>query len=81
MSSQTKKVIVQLRPKTIESIDAMAKRRKRDRSALVNEALERYVELAEYHTELVKTGIAQAERGELVEHEDVIKRLRSRKLR
>lgn len=45
----------------------------RDRSHVLNEAVERYLELNEYHIKLIKKGLRAAKEGKLVSHADVRK--------
>jgi len=57
----------------VASLDALASDMDRDRSYLLNEAVENYLELNRYQMELVEKGIAAAKRGEFVEHDTVRK--------
>jgi RHH-type transcriptional regulator, rel operon repressor / antitoxin RelB len=54
----------------------------RDRSYLLNQAVDNYLELQQYHIALIEEGIRQADAGELVDHSEVEKmvaKLRRRK--
>jgi len=54
----------------------------RDRSYLLNQAVDNYLDLQQYHIELIEKGIRQADAGELVDHSEVEKmvaKLRRRK--
>jgi predicted transcriptional regulator len=44
---------------------------KRDRSFVLNEAVDNYLELNRYQIGLIEEGIAAAKRGDFVEHEEV----------
>ena len=57
----------------VEALDALASVYERDRSYLLNEAVDNYLDLQQYHIELVEKGIRQANAGELVDHSDVEK--------
>jgi predicted transcriptional regulator len=59
--------------KTVVSLDLLASEMDRDRSYLLNEAVENYLDLNRYQVELVEEGIAAAKQGEFVEHDAVRK--------
>jgi predicted transcriptional regulator len=68
--------------KKVDALDALASVQDRDRSYLLNQAVDNYLELQQYHIELIENGIRQADAGELVDHSDVEKmvaKLRRRK--
>jgi predicted transcriptional regulator len=50
----------------------------RDAEALVQEAVERLVDYDEWFLQEVENGLAAADRGEFIEHEDVRKMVDSR---
>jgi predicted transcriptional regulator len=51
--------------------DALASTRERDRSFLLNEALDQYLDLNDYHTRLIEQGIAEVAAGRVSGHEEV----------
>jgi len=57
----------------LEALDALASVQHRDRDHLLNEAVDNYLELNNYHIGLIQRGIEQADAGELIDHEDVEK--------
>jgi predicted transcriptional regulator len=57
----------------VEALDAIAASQDRDRSYLLNQAIDSYLELQQYHVELIEKGIQQAEAGNLVDHAEVEK--------
>ena len=57
----------------VEALDALASVYDRDRSYLLNEAVDNYLDLQQYHIELIEEGVRQADAGELVDHSDVEK--------
>ena len=57
----------------IEALDALAARQERDRSSVLNEAVDYYLDLNQYHIALIEQGIKQADAGELVDHAEVEK--------
>lgn len=63
----------------IKALDALAALQQRDRSFILNEAVEQYLALNDYHIALIKEGIRQADAGETLSHEEVRQRLLSRR--
>jgi len=57
----------------VEALDQLASVYDRDRSYLLNEAVDNYLDLQQYHIELIEQGIRQADEGALVDHSDVEK--------
>jgi predicted transcriptional regulator len=57
--------------KKVKALDALASMRARDRSCLLNQALDNYLDLEQYHIKLIEKGIQQADTGKLVHHRDV----------
>ena len=71
-----------MRAEVVETLDALAETMDRDRTHLLNEAVERYLELNEYHIKLIEKGLRAAERGDFVpdaEMKKVIVRMRRAK--
>jgi predicted transcriptional regulator len=52
--------------KAVETLDALAETMDRDRTHLLNEAVERYLELNEYHIKLIEKGLRAADAGDFV---------------
>lgn len=59
----------------IETLDSLAAAQDRSRSYLINEALSNYIELHAYQDTLVRRGLEQMQRGRVVNHEEVLRRL------
>jgi predicted transcriptional regulator len=59
--------------KKVKALDALAAGQDRDRSYLLNQAIDNYLDLQQYHVELIEKGIRQADAGELVDHREVEK--------
>ena len=59
--------------KKVKTLDALASVQDRDRSYLLNQAVDNYLDLQQYHIELIEKGIRQADNGELVDHSEVEK--------
>ncbi len=55
----------------IKALDALAAVQQRDRSFVLNEAVDQYLSLNDYHTALIQEGIRQDDAGEHVSHEEV----------
>ncbi len=59
--------------KKVQALDALASVYDRDRSYLLNEAVDNHLDLQQYHIDLIENGIRQADAGDLVRHADVEK--------
>ncbi len=64
---------VNLSPELEAKLNRKAAERARDSQSLGREAIERMVDYDDWFVREVEKGIAAADRGELVEHEDVAK--------
>ena len=62
---------------TRSRLDLLAEARRRDRSFLINEAIEQFLELSDWQEAQVHAGIEEADRGQTVPHEEVATWLRS----
>jgi predicted transcriptional regulator len=61
------------------AVDELAAAVDRDRSAIINEAIDAYLELHHWQVEHIKRALAEAERGGAgVPHDEVFNRLRAR---
>ncbi len=69
---------VNLTPDLQAKLNRLAAERGRDTQALVQEAIERFVDYDEWFLREVEKGLAAADRGELIEHEDIGKMIDSR---
>ena len=59
----------------LEKIDKLAGAQHRDRSYILNEAIDQYLDVQNYHTSLVEQGLRDSEEGKTVSHEFVARRL------
>ena len=59
-------------------LSRLAAESRRDPQALVLEAIERFVDYDEWFLREVEAGLAAADRGQLIEHEDIGKLIDSR---
>ena len=66
-------ISVRLSADKVAALDALAQSLDRDRSYLLNEAVEDYLEVQKYHLERVNQGIRAADDGEVLDHSDVKK--------
>jgi len=71
--STTKTVSFRIDSDAVDTLDALAETMDRDRSYLLNEAVERYLELNEHHIKLIKKGLRAAEAGDFVSHAEMKK--------
>ena len=56
---------------TKSRLDSLAEARRRDRSFLINEAIEQYLELNDWQEARIRAGIEEADRGEFATEEEV----------
>jgi predicted transcriptional regulator len=66
---------VKLSPELQAKLDRMAAQQGRDSASLVHEAVERLIGYDEWFLREEEEGLAQAERGELIPHEEVAARM------
>ncbi|HUS55494.1 MAG TPA: CopG family ribbon-helix-helix protein [Thermohalobaculum sp.] len=58
-------------------LDALAGSLRRDRSFLIKEAIDQYLELNDWQEAQIRAGIAEVQRGETVPHAEAVAWLRS----
>jgi predicted transcriptional regulator len=75
MVSYTAPIEVQLTPEQEAELSQLANRQGRDVSTLAREILSLYLRQEARFVEAVKRGIAFAERGDFVEHDEVLARI------
>ena len=71
--SELKTISFRMPAEKVETLDALAETMDRDRTYLLNEAVERYLELNEYHIRLIEKGLRAAEAGDFVPHGEMKK--------
>jgi len=76
--SSPKTVSFRIDERKVKQLDAFAEQDDRDRSYLLNEAVDRYLEVRQLQTARIEEGLRQAAAGELIEHSEVVARLRKR---
>ena len=68
---------VNIPPNLQAKLDRIAEKQGCAPESIVNEAIERLVEYDEWFIRQVERGLAQVERGELMDHEEVVSRMES----
>lgn len=58
----------------VDALDTLAEALDRDRTYLLNEAVRNYLDIQQWQLEQIKTGLRQADAGQLIAHEQVKKR-------
>lgn len=61
----------------VAALDSVAAWQQRDRSFIINEAIDQYLSLQEYHLALIDEGIRAADAGEVVPQSEVLKMIES----
>jgi predicted transcriptional regulator len=69
---------VHLSPEIQAKLNRLAAQQRRNAESLVHEAVERLVDYDEWLMDEVKKGLAAADRGEFIDHEDIGKTIDSR---
>jgi predicted transcriptional regulator len=75
MDKQT--ISFRLEAEKIDALDTLAEALDRDRTYLLNEAVDAYLELQRWHIEQIEKGVRQADAGQLVDHRKVRKMVAS----
>ena len=57
----------------VDALDALAEAQDRDRSYLLNEAVDHYLDLQAYHMREIEAGIREADAGDLIDQSEVEK--------
>ena len=69
---------IRLKPDLEEKLSRLANDKGRDRESLVIEAVERMVDYDAWFLQEVEKGLASADRGEFIEHEEIRKLIERR---
>ncbi len=72
-----KTVTVRVAEEKVAKLDDLADAQQRDRSFLINEAIDHYLSLQEYQVALIEEGIRAADAGDVIPHSEVVKMIRS----
>jgi predicted transcriptional regulator len=76
MSSTEKTISFRALAEKINALDALAAAQDRPRSYLINEAITNYIELHAYQDALVRKGLEEMRKGQVVSHEEIVKQLK-----
>jgi RHH-type transcriptional regulator, rel operon repressor / antitoxin RelB len=68
-----KTITARIPEEKVKKLDAVAARQQRDRSYILNEAVDQYLALQAYHLALIDEGIRAADAGEFIDHSEVVK--------
>ena len=77
-ANDKKTVSFRLEANTVERLDELAKSQARDRTFLLNEAVNAYIETQRWQIEHIQEGIRQADLGKGIPHEQVLAKWRRR---
>lgn len=69
---------IHLNPELQAKLNRVASELGRDTQSLVHEAVERFIDYDEWFLREVEAGLAAADRGEFIEHEDIGKLIKRR---
>jgi predicted transcriptional regulator len=72
--SAEKTTTIRMDSRTLKRVDGLADAICRSRAWVINEAIERYLDYEEWFVGEVKHALKQAEAGELIDHEAVVKK-------
>jgi len=65
----------------VGKLDTLASNQERDRSYVLNEAVDLYLDLQQHHAELIQKGLDDIKAGRVVTHEEVGERIAARRRR
>lgn len=69
---------VRIPPEKQRQLDALAQALERSRNWVVSEAIDQYLDVQAWQFEQIQHGIKEADRGELLSHEDVVAEARAK---
>lgn len=69
---------IRVEERKLKRLDRLARSLDRPRSWVLGQAIDRFIEHEEWFAREVERGVAQADRGELIQHDDVISELKGR---
>jgi predicted transcriptional regulator len=65
----SKTITFRLPEDKLQALDSVAEAQQRDRNFVINEAVNQYLSLHDYHRELIEEGVRQDDAGAVVEHQ------------
>jgi RHH-type transcriptional regulator, rel operon repressor / antitoxin RelB len=74
-------ITVRIKPSTRERLDALALTTRRSKSFVIEDALERYLEINEWQIKGIQDALAEADKtdAEWVDHEEVLARVETKR--
>lgn len=66
-----KTITLRANPKKIQALDDLVRSLDRDRSYLLNEAVDQYLSVHDYHPEQIRKGLDEARAGKLIDYDKV----------
>jgi predicted transcriptional regulator len=76
MSNTEKTISFRADAEKIDVLDSLAAAQDRPRSYLINQAIDNYIQIHAYQDALVRKGIEDMQKGRIVSHDEVVKRLK-----
>ena len=77
-AANKKTVSFRLEPEKVAALDKLAKAQTRDRTFLLNEAVDAYLDVQRWQIEHIQEGVTQADAGMGTDHEEVRAKWRRR---
>lgn len=74
-----KTTTIRMDARTLKRVDGIARAMSRTRAWVIKQAVERYLDYEEWFVAAVKHGLEEAEAGELVEHEVLVRKWETRR--
>jgi predicted transcriptional regulator len=74
-----KATTIRMYPRMLKRVDGIARAVSRSRAWVINQAVERYLDYEEWFVGAVKRGLKEAETGQLIEHEEVVRTWESKR--
>jgi predicted transcriptional regulator len=68
-----KTTTIRMEGRTLKRVDGLARAMSRSRAWVINQAVERYLDYEEWFASEVRQALKEAEAGEVVEHDAVVK--------
>ena len=78
MNMTARNISIRMDIEKIDQIDRLASAIGRSRAWILNQATDRYLEYEEWFVQQVEKGVADATRGDILSHDQVITELRSK---
>lgn len=80
---KTASITVQIKPAIRDRLDALAIATRRSQSFVIEDALERYLEINEWQIKGIQEAVAEADRpdAQWVDHEEVLARIEAKRAR